>query len=123
MNEKNPLRSSAGLGLLALFGIFAHAGFSQPAFPAASKNSAAAELTAGRDLQHLAAPVPATSFVSAASAPLRPCPPGIGGLSSDSAAESLDCPLGSSGVHRQGDLVAALILEKYLAFQESLRTP
>jgi hypothetical protein len=112
-----------GFALLASLGLFTHEGVPQKALAGTLEVSEGKALHARREPLVCAPAISPASFVSANFAPLKPGVPLAAGGSPAAAFESIVHPRACSRVDRQGILVTALILKKYLHFRESLTSP
>jgi len=109
--------------VLAILAVFTGEAASQVAFANTPDVSGDPAFKACGESQFSASPILQESFVPATFAPLRPCLPISGGMLPDSTSVAVVRPHTRSEVERQADLVAALILKKYLHFRESLSSP
>lgn len=119
MHAISRLRLSLGVSFLAILAF----GAAQEAAANSSKISDGLALVAGRDSQDCAAPVPSQSFVSAPGVFGHPGLAGVTETPSGLASEGFAEARGASELERRADLIAALILNKYSHFRESLTSP
>lgn len=123
LHKRMAWRSAIGLAVFALLGIF----FSEGLRASASVNPP--EVLEGRALQaspvqrFFGSPISPDSFISENPVPVRPCLPVASGTPPDSSFMALVRSRDRSKVEREGVLVRAQILNKYLHFRESLTSP
>lgn len=116
-------RSAKGFAVLAFLGILLSEGLPASAFVNPPEVLEGRALQASPVQRFFGSPLSPDSFISENPVPVRPCLPAAAGTPPDSSIKSLVRSRDRSRVEREGVLVRAQILDKYLHFRESLTSP